>query len=393
MLCFCASTTFAQTARIYIEVRIHNDDEAGYDRAYKAAISFISTIDLKGLTSLEPSDSGHVDAQTLINFLPPPLKGAYGYVEAVAGPKINRDMLVPYAHVKYVRGEGSPWDEVTVDIIDVGNNGSSQMRNEHLSSKNKEFTESTTINGYDATIFRAPFSGGGHEVQIAVAIPVGLPQIDWIKVSVAAMAGTQKGVKIWSLSAMFTTGSINASVLTTTPGSLVGPNFEKHIISTMTEQDVPAQIAKAFAAPAWLGWEKWANTFVIPSLPVFPDFVAYSGPAAPPKPSIPIPLSSAIFNRDFLKADILNTQILNRLGKWKQNPDAQKAVERFAEWFDEAFTSAMIKSQISNLMGKGPVPSYHPQKTPAGPVVNGTIISAPGCFANLKFWKDDSRDK
>ena len=381
----CVSAVFAQNARIYIEVRVLNDDESGHKRAFQSAMLFVNAIDFVEIKSLELPNSGYVDAQTLVNFLPPPLKGIYGCVETIEGPKINNDMLVPYAHVNYFRGEGEPWDEVAIDIIDVGNNGSSLMRNMHLNNKNKEYTESTTINGCETTIFRAPFTGDGHEIQIAVAISVGKEKLDWIKISVAAMAGTQKGVKIWSLAARFTNGTINASLLTTSPGALDGPNFEEHIISAMTDQNIPAQIAEAFAAPVWLGWEKWAMTFSIPSFPAFPSFAAYPAPNAPPTATLPIPLNAATFNRDLLKADVLKVQILSRLGKWKQDPDAQKAVERFAEWFDETFTSAMTKSQICNLMGQGPVPTYAPPKIPTGSVVTGSIISSPGCFTNLQF--------
>ncbi|KPK64478.1 hypothetical protein AMJ83_01840 [candidate division WOR_3 bacterium SM23_42] len=59
-------------------------------------------------------------------------------------------------------------------------------------------------------------------------------------------------------------------------------------------------------------------------------------------------------------------QILDRLGEWKDDPDAHVAVERFAEWFDDSFTAAINKSRIENIMGKGPVPDYAPPALPVG---------------------------
>lgn len=258
--------------------------------------------------------------------------------------------MVPYVRVDYARGPETPWDDVEI-AIKYAKDGHSNMRNMHLSSKYGKYTDSTTIKGYDATIFRAPFTGGGHEVQITVTIPVhGV--INWINVSVAALNGTRRGVQIWSVSARFTMGTINASVLTILPGSLEGSNFTENIISEIMTLDVPVQIAEAFAAPVRSGWNKWSVTFAIQSFLAFPPFAAFPGPSAPPTSALPIPLRAATFNRDLLKADALKVQILSRLGKWKEDTEAKKAVERFTEWLDESFTLAITKSQITNLMGQ-----------------------------------------
>lgn len=383
ILFFVPAVVQAQDARIYVEVRVYNDDEGGHGSAYGAAMSFIDTMDLKGLESLKPSDSGFVDPKILKKFLPPPLKGSYDQVEIYDGPEIKRDGLVPYVHVDYARGPETPWDDVDI-AIKYAEDGHSSMRSMHLKSEYRKYTDSTTIKGYDATIFRAPFGGGGHEVQITVAIPV-QGVINWINVCVAALNGTRKGVQIWSASARFTTGTINASVLTIPSGSLEGSNFTESIISEIMTLDVPVQIAEAFAAPVWSGWNKWSVTFAIHSFSAFPSFVAFPGPSAPPTSALPIPLSAAAFNRDLLKANALKVQILSRLGKWKEDPEAKRAVERFSEWLDESFTSAITKSQITNLMGQGPVPTFAPPEVPSGPVVGGSIIPSPGCFANLQF--------
>lgn len=380
MLFSCISTAYAQNARIFVEVRVNSGQ--GYGAAYEAAMSFIDAVDLKGLELLEPPDTGFIDPQILKKFLPPPLplKGT-NYLE-VEGPAITPE---GYAYVNYYRGEEIPWDEIEISIKDGGISGTSNMRNMHLSSTYREHTDSTTIKGYDATVFRIPFTGDYYIIEIAIVIPVQGEIINWINVSVAALEGTRKGVEIWSASARFTQGSINASKLIILPGSLEGPSFEEIIISEIMILDVPMQIAQAFAAPVWSGWKRWSETFSISSFPAFPSFVAFPGPQAPSTSALPIPLSAATFNRDLLKAENLKTQILSRLGKWKEDPDAQKAVERFTEWFDDSFTSAIAKSQISNLYGQGPVPTFAPPEVPSGPVVGGSIIPSPGSFSNLQF--------
>jgi hypothetical protein len=379
-----APPALTQNARIYVEVRVVNDDESGHERAYQTALSFINALDIEQMKTIKPPASGYIAAPVLLDFLPPPLQGAYGYAETVEGPEIKDDMLVPYAHVKYFRGE-TTWDEITIDIMDVGSKGKSQMRNMHLSSRNREHTDSTVIRGCDATVYRTPFAGGGHEVQIALLIPAGQIQIDWLQVSIAAMAGTQHGVKTWSSAARFTDGKINGPTLFIPAGSLTGPNFEGDIINAMMAQDVPVEIAQAFAAPVWSGWENWMVTFNIPSFPAFPSFAAYAGPVAPPTPAVPIPLLQTDGDRESLRAGALKTEIMSRLEPWKNDRDAHEAVERFTEWLDAAFTEAIIKSRIENLMGEGPVPTYAPPQVPMGPVVDGNILPSPGCFANLKF--------
>lgn len=148
-------------ARIFVELRV-----TGTGDCYGQAISFINGVNVNGLKNLETPSSGYVDVKKLMKFMPPPPRG-YEYVE---GPRINNDMLFPYAYAHAFRDEGSTWYDATINIIDVGSNGSSQMRNTHLREKNKKHVESRTVNECDATIYRAPDTGGEKELQIALAV-------------------------------------------------------------------------------------------------------------------------------------------------------------------------------------------------------------------------------
>jgi len=224
--------TQAQNARLFIEVWVHADDQANYETACSSARAFLEAMNIEGLRWLQPAASGYVDARELVSYLPPPLAGSYGYAETIEGPGINDDMLVPCAHVKYFRGE-STWDEVTVDIIDVGPGGSSQMRNMHLSGAYREHCQRDTIQGCEATVLRVPYEGDGYEVQIALEIPAGYEAIDWETVLATAMEGTRRGVAVWSLASRFTEGRINGSKLLLPAGALTGPEFTDHIIAVM----------------------------------------------------------------------------------------------------------------------------------------------------------------
>jgi len=387
IILFTILPVYAQEPRIYVELEVCNGPPSmSLEEAYSAGMSFIDAVDLTGLESIEPPDTEFIDPQILKKFLPPPLKGAMATVEVVDGPKIKKDMFECYAYVQYLREKEDQnyWDEIRIYIRDT-KKGASVMKLSLLSNQYKKYTESTSIKGYDATIARFPSQvlSEYNEVKIVVAIP---PQpIDWKKVVEAAKDGVRQGVQVWSCTAKFNSGSINGSVLIIPPGSLEGPSFSKAIIDEIMALDVPIQIALAFAEPVWSGWEFWSLTFTVSCPNAFPSFVNFPGPSAPPTPAVPISVLSATADREKLTAENLKSRITSRLEKWKDDPEAQKAVEDFAQWFDESFTKAVIKARIENLMGRGPVPAYNPPRVPIGPVVNGEVIVAPIIFSGLEF--------
>lgn len=389
----CVSPLYAQEGRIFVELTVLNG-ELGEEAAYAAAREFINAINFAGLEKLELPDTGFVDAKVLKKFVPSPLKGSRTYVETfderdrvAEGPTTKKDLFQCYAYVKYLRQaeDQNIWDEIRIYIRDTGRACRTAMRGMHLSSRHKEHTESTKIKGYDATVWRNPRNklDEGDEVQISISIPSA--ELDWSKIMEAAKEGVRKGTKLWSCAARFTNGSINGPELYTPPGSLEGPSFEDIIVDEIMALDVPVQIAISFAGPVWSGWEFWSVTFTISSCPAFPSFAVFPGPQAPPTPAQPIPVSMANFDRDVLEADTLETQILSRLGKYKEDPDAQRVVSEFAQWFDECFTSSIASSQITSLMGQGPVPTFAPPEVPSGPVVGGQVIASPVIFSNFEF--------
>jgi hypothetical protein len=386
VIIFTALPGYAQESRVYVEVEVCNGPPSmSLDEAYSAGLSFSEAIDLTGLESLEPPDTGFFDPLILEKFLPPPIKGSMATVEAVDGPRIKKDKFECYAYVKYLREKEDQnyWDEIRIYIRDT-KKGTSVMK---LSLNNQygKYTDSTIIKGHEATIAKFPSQilSEYNEVKMVVTIP---PQsIDWTKIVEAAKDGTRQGIQVWSCTAKFNSGTIDGSALTIPMGSLEGQNFSKVIIDEIMALDVPVQIALAFAEPVWSGWEFWSSTFNIKYPNAFPQFSNFPGPVAPPTPASPIQVANANFDYDKLTCEKLKPQIIGRLGKWKNDPEAQDAVEDFAEWFDECFIKTIAQVQILNLQGQGSIPSYNPPKTPSGPVEHGAIVVAPVTFIGFEF--------
>ena len=382
---------YAQETRLFVELVV-NDYSEGVGTDYAVAMEFINAIDFKGLEKLELPDSGCIDPNVLKRFLPPPIIGSRAYIEAFEGPTILQSPVMGryghcYAFVHYVREAENQnyWEEIRIHIRDTGISGCTAMRTFHMNDKYEQYVEVGTIKGCDATIFRAtnPRLEQYGAIQISIAIPSS--GLNWPKIVEAAKDGTRRGVQVWSVSATFNDGSINASVLLIPPGSLKGPSFSEEIIDEIMALDVPVQIALAFAEPVWQGWEFWSETFNGSYDNAYPSFVNFPGPSAPPTPALPLPVVSANADREKLTAETLKSRIISRLGKWEKDPEAQKAVEDFAQWFDKCFTNAVIKARIKNLMGRGPVPSYAPPYILTGPVVDGDIIPSPVIFSGLEF--------
>lgn len=389
---------YAQETRLFVELAV-NDYNEGVGTDYAVAMEFINAIDFKGLEKLELPDSGCIDPNVLKKFLPPPIKGSRADIyifdddwREAKGPTIWQSPIMGrYAHchasVHYTREAENQnyWEEIGIYIRDTGISGCTDMRSFHTGDKYEQYVEVDTIKGCDATIFRAtnPRLEQYGAIQISIAIPSS--GLNWPKIVEAAKDGVRQGVQMWSCTARFNSGSINGSVLIIPPGSLEGPSFSKVIIDEIMALDVPVQIALAFAEPVWSGWEFWSETFNGSYGNAYPSFTAFPGSAAPPTSALPLPVVSANADREKLTAETLKSRIISRLGKWEKDPDAKKAVEDFAQWFDKCFTIAVAKAQILNLQGQGSVPSYAPPSVLTGPVVDGSIIPAPVIFSGLEF--------
>jgi len=142
-----------------------------------------------------------------------------------------------------------------------------------------------------------------------------------------------------------------------------------------------AQMRDAFAAGLQNSWVEWQRLVTVPGLPWYPAFAAFPGPMAPPMPNVPTPLiacvsagMSAMATPAKLKQN-LTQKLAGKMDFHDQFSDAM------AEMIAAAFTLWLPAQMVTQVMGKGPIPTFAPPYVPVGPVVNGDNIAIPGHLA------------
>jgi hypothetical protein len=181
----------------------------------------------------------------------------------------------------------------------------------------------------------------------------------------------------WRMQAKFQKLMIHGPVAIGAPGCLDGPLWESLIKGQAPranewERTLSSAIARAFSE----AWKKYQDSITVPGLPWYPGFAAWPGPIAPPTPNIPMPLAALGQNAQSLAPASLKTKIMEKAGK--STAFAEQIAEALAFGFNQAFAIWVTMQQITNVLGKGPVPTFAPPYVPVGPVVGGDNIAAPG---------------
>ena len=169
---------------------------------------------------------------------------------------------------------------------------------------------------------------------------------------------------------------VKISAITANGGSIQGPS-----LSPLIKSQIPgtalfgtaATIAQAVADGLDGCWQSWQSSVRVPGLPWWPSFVAVPGPLAPPTPNVPSPLSALTWNAATISADVM-TQTM----KSKQLTLAPFSGELFASiatGFARALELWFPSQQVTNVLGKGPVPTFAPPYVPVGPVVAGDTVA------------------
>jgi hypothetical protein len=173
---------------------------------------------------------------------------------------------------------------------------------------------------------------------------------------------------------------ITAVTVIGTPGCLDGPELEPLIKSapaTIGWTGSRAVVRDAVAAGFAACWKDWQHKVTVPGLPWYPAFAAFPGPVAPPMPNVPMPLvacvSAGLASMSVLplKAS-LSQRLSGKLDFHEQFSDA------LATMLATAFTTWLASQMVTNVLGKGPVPSFAPPYVPVGPVVGGDNLAIPG---------------
>ena len=189
---------------------------------------------------------------------------------------------------------------------------------------------------------------------------------------------------LWKLQAKFVGLKIMGPTAIGTPGCLDGPSLESNIKnapSVVAWTGAHAQMRDAFAAGLQNSWVEWQRLVTVPGLPWYPAFAAFPGPMAPPMPNVPTPLiacvsagMSAMATPAKLKQN-LTQKLAGKMDFHDQFSDAM------AEMIAAAFTLWLPAQMVTQVMGKGPIPTFAPPYVPVGPVVNGDNIAIPGHLA------------
>jgi hypothetical protein len=252
-------------------------------------------------------------------------------------------------------------------------------------------------------------------------------QINWESYVNAAKGTTITYINDWIAKTYIRVGTVNGSVARVPPGGLESrTTIDLSVLlrsALMQIPGAPAQFTDEFARQVWRTWKQWYQEVEL-FLPVaFPTFAAYPGRYAPLTPATQgylfvlafMPTQNKCLNpilkqklikvtQDFAQNITTQSHQINSYGfnkndvaagGWKGNdtqniqqvnagykatPNApasnltpQKAMENYADWFNETLNFWKNSASISNLLGEGPIPSFNGVTNLIGPVVKGTL--------------------
>lgn len=197
----------------------------------------------------------------------------------------------------------------------------------------------------------------------------------WAAFASAAEAGAQQGMTIFQTMAHMTGVIINGPIAQ--GGKLKGPSIRPHVFNQVLGAGASHQVALAFGNAAGQAWKSWVSKVSIPGLPLYPSFTAVPGPVAPPTVNLPIPLL-AIAPGAMIDSNTVTAAIIGALRELANEPGAQEAASSFGSSLSTSFMTWFAGRMLTNLLGKGMVPSFAPPYVPVGPVVNGDVFPTPG---------------
>jgi hypothetical protein len=164
-----------------------------------------------------------------------------------------------------------------------------------------------------------------------------------------------------------------------TGGSLEGPALEPLIrpgLTPLAGKSWAVRYGAAVAASLGEAWTEYQRSFSVPGLMWYPTFAAFPGPMAPPTPNVPTPLAACAMDRSRIAASGLKERMTRRLGA--PGPLSTQLFESIAQAFEAAIVQWLSVQMITNVLGKGPVPTFAPPYVPVGPVVMGDNVAVPG---------------
>jgi hypothetical protein len=170
------------------------------------------------------------------------------------------------------------------------------------------------------------------------------------------------------------------NAVTASGGQLVGPPWTPLIMASAPKVG-PSQLKFSTAVANTLGtaWQTFTATVKVPGLPFYPAFAAFPGPMAPPMPNVPVPFAALTQVPVAIGVPALKSHMVAALGD-PTAPFAPQLFESIADAFDKCYNIWKVSTQVTNVLGTGPIPTFAPPYVPVGPVVGGMANMMPGGF-------------
>jgi hypothetical protein len=244
----------------------------------------------------------------------------------------------------------------------------------------KEYPTREKIGSGKAAIHKAVTSP--EVVKLSPALPAeDVPDLDTAFAQKLQRA-VAEGVDHFAKLAHFGGVTINGPAAVGTPGCLSGPTIAPMIsyassVAGMTGAKAALRdaVAKGFSD----SFDLWRSSVIIPGLPLYPAFLAFPGPVAPPMPNVPTPLSAL---PGVVEAPgPLKSRMIAALPQSLDVAAVHGFLDKLAQSLWMSFQVWRVQAMVTSMMGTGPVPTFSPPFVPVGPVVGGHVIPAPGHLA------------
>lgn len=182
----------------------------------------------------------------------------------------------------------------------------------------------------------------------------------------------------WQSLAVLTGAIVNA--VTASGGTVVGPPLTPLILASAPKA-TPNELkySTAIANAIGTGWQTYQSTIMVPGLPFYPPFAAFPGPVAPPTPNVPVPVIALTQVTASISSSALKGQMIGNLGD-PEAPHHKELFDAVASAFEQCFLTWQASTQVTNVLGTGPIPTFAPPFVPVGPVVGGVANMTPGGF-------------
>lgn len=180
----------------------------------------------------------------------------------------------------------------------------------------------------------------------------------------------------WQTATMMTGVIINA--VSASLGTLAGPPWTPLILASAPKATpMEMKYSNVIATVLGTAWLTYTASIKLPGLPLYPAFAAFPAPVAPPMPSLPVPLISLAQVTASVQPAALKGQMMGMLGD-PMAPFHKELFDAVAQAFGQCFQIWQASTQVTNILGMGPVPTFAPPFVPVGPVVMGVGNMMPG---------------